>query len=91
MPEVASYNFDDVSEYFEFKLGGYDYQMRYPTTEELENASQLENEKRGDFVLSFIKGVKDETPPISETLKKTNVKSSRMFLKTIMKEFSAVE
>lgn len=91
MSDVTSYDFDDVSEYFEFKLGGYAYQMRYPTTEEMEKAMDLDGDARGEFVLSFIKPVQENDPNVSDTLKKVTVKSSRLFIKTVMKEFSSAE
>lgn len=91
-----SYNLNDnVKENFEFILGGFTYQMRYPTieeTEEIQEAFKKAQESQdGSQVLKqvykFISSNDDKAPSIEDVLKKQNIKVLQNFNEMIKTEF----
>jgi len=93
-----SYNLNDnVSDHFEFVLGGFTYQMKYPTVEETEKVQDVlkkakENDDSAEILeqmYQFISSEDKEAPPISEALKKYNIKVIQNFNEMIKAEFSA--
>lgn len=83
-----TYNLDeDAAEHFEFILQGNKYRMRYPTTEEIEQADKLEtDEQKNDVVYEYISPV-DNAPPVREVLKKVNIKVVKKFNQMVRTEF----
>lgn len=92
-----SYNLNDnVQESFEFILGGFTYQMRYPTVEETEEVQRVlkEAEKTDDSssvleqMYKFITSTDEKAPKIAEALRKQNIKVIQNFNEMIKAEFS---
>lgn len=81
-------NLDDTPENFEFILGGHTYQMRYPTTEEVEKSVGMDEDKQTEWMYSFITAVSEGAPSIAETIKKVNVKKMKAFANMISEEFA---
>lgn len=88
---------DNVEDSFSFILGGFTYNMRYPTVEELENvqtalkkAQEDEDTKTiMDQMYQFISPVDKDAPSISETMKKQNLPVIKKFNEMIKTEFGA--
>jgi hypothetical protein len=85
-----NYDLDqDGVESFRFKLGGNEYDMRYPTTEEIQSAQKMKDEDaKTKWVYTFITPVVEASPPIEEALKKVNVKVLQKFNHMIKTEFT---
>lgn len=87
-----AYDLDgEVPEHFEFKLGGFVYQMRYPTAEEVQGADKLTDEKQMDWVYGFISSKDEGAPQIRDALNKVNLKVLQKFNEMIMTEFGLGE
>lgn len=98
-----SYNLsDNVNEDFEFTVSGVAYKMRYPLVSEIETMKELAdaaerdrkagkkdtNEKEmQEWMYQFITPVNPDSPPISEILKKQNVKVLQNFNSMFRTEF----
>lgn len=88
---------DNVEDSFSFILGGFTYNMRYPTVEELENvqtalkkAQEDEDTKTVmDQMYQFISPVDKDAPSIGETMKKQNLPVIKKFNEMIKTEFGA--
>jgi hypothetical protein len=87
------YNFDTqpVPEYFEFIVGGHRYRMRYPTTEELEKALDMQGKALVDYQYSFIEAVEKESPAIADNLKAKSIVFRNRLNAAIAKEFQREE
>jgi hypothetical protein len=87
---MTNYNLDeDATEFFPFTLGGKEYKMRYPTTEEVEKSRSIKtDEKRVEWLYSFIEPVTEGAPPVRDVLKAKNIKVLQKFNKMILTEFS---
>lgn len=83
-----AYDLDkDVQDSFEFILGGYTYEMRYPTTGEIEDIQQLkDDQEKADKLLDFISAKEAEAPTIKEALKTKNMKVMHKFNQMILSE-----
>ena len=95
---MSTYNLNDnVNESFSFTLGGFEYQMRYPTVEETENFQKIlaksDEEKNTDAVMaemySYISSDDEKAPPIAEAMKKQNIRVIKNFNEMIKAEFGA--
>jgi len=93
---MSTYNLNDnVKDNFEFNLGGFLYQMRYPTVEETEGiqdafkkAEKADNpEEVLKIVYGFISSTDEKAPDFAETLKKQNIKVMQNFNTMIKTEF----
>lgn len=93
-----SYNLNDnVQENFEFQLDGHMYKMKYPTVEETEKVQEAlkkaqesgDNESILSQMYQFISTDDKDAPPISEALKKQNIKVIQNYNEMIKAEFSA--
>lgn len=86
----SNYNLDEQSsEYFEFTLNGFVYQMKYPTTEEIEKIELIKDEKKqAEWFYEFISSKDEKAPSIGDTLKKSNVSILRNFNIMLKAEFS---
>lgn len=85
------HNLDDqVEDDFGFILNGHEYRMRYPTTEETVKAQDIEEDtnKQLDWLYSFIKPVKPDSPPIKDALANVNVKKLQKFTQMVTTELS---
>lgn len=83
-----NYNLDDVNDSFEFTLSGNRYKMRYPTTEEVELGDKLKTDaEKLQWLYDFISPVELSSPPITEVLKRVNVKVLARFNEMIKTEF----
>src|SRR5437867_9010791 len=97
MAERKVYNFDEgtTPEYFEFILGGQNYRVRYPTTEEIEKVSDLIAEDKQneimDYIYSFIAPVNKEAPSIKDALKNKSILVRNKVQSAILKEFQRDE
>jgi hypothetical protein len=86
-----NYNLDEqVAESFEFTLGGQVYSMKYPTTEEVEEARKLKegSDEQEAWLYSFITPKDPTALPIREAMAKMNVKILGRFKKMIQAEFA---
>lgn len=91
MTNDKTYNLNDnVSDDFEFQLGGKKYKMRYPLIEELDKMQDIldksDDNKLMDYVYGFITPV-GEAPNIKDTMQKQNVRLLRNFVTMIRVEF----
>jgi glycerol-3-phosphate cytidylyltransferase-like family protein len=95
---MSAYNLNDnVSDSFEFILGGFTYKMRYPTVEETEQVQEVlkKAEKDGDSSIileqmyQFISCEDEKAPKIDEALKKQTLPVIKNFNEMIKAEFSA--
>lgn len=78
----------DDQEFFEFVVDGKRYQMRYPTTEEIEQSQKIEsNEKKTEWLYGFITSLDKDAPAIAQVLKKKNVKFLQRFNQMVITEF----
>lgn len=85
----------DQQEYFTFKLGGHQYKMRYPTTDEMEESlkfkdiadKKVANDEATSWVAKFISSDESEAPDIKTALKSVNARTMRFFNKMIKEEF----
>lgn len=91
-----SYNLNDnVKDHFEFVLGGFTYQMKYPTVEETEKIQEVvkkaqESEDTGELLAQmyqFITSEDKEAPSIADNLKSQNIKVIQNFNEMIKTEF----
>lgn len=91
-----SYNLDattNQSESFDFKLGGHQYNFRYPTTEEalalgkmrLPNGSQ-DADSQLHTIYAFVTPISEGAPGIEEALKDMNIKFFNAFKDMAMTE-----
>lgn len=94
---MSVYNLNDnVSDSFEFEVGGHKYKMRYPTLPEAQKIG-IESEKAGDDIDTFLKVVYsfvdsvEDAPPIAETMKKQNMLVFKRFATMIRTEFGISE
>ncbi len=84
---------ENVTESFGFILGGVEYQMKYPTTEEIQAISDIETQKEDGKTDSQAAKKQEKllmdliTPDFSEAYKKMNVKQLRTFNTMIFEEF----
>lgn len=94
---MSTYNLNDnVKNSFQFELGGYVYEMRYPTVEETEQiqkaVKQAEAEDNQQPVLDTVYGLitspDDKAPDIKDVLPKQNIKVLQNFTNMIKTEFS---
>ena len=92
-----SYNLNDnVQESFEFTLGGFTYQMKYPTVEETEKVQDVIKEAKKDEdsskilaqLFSFITSGDENAPNIEVAIRKQNIKVVQNFNEMIKTEFS---
>lgn len=92
------YNFDDVSEYFDFILFGKKYRFKHLTSAEFQELQKLENEAKedatktdafNDYVYSFITKVDEDAPDFKEVQKKMIFPQLKAFWNMIKTEFSA--
>ena len=93
---MSSYNLNDnVSDSFEFEVGGHKYEMVYPTLEDAQKVQKLVEDADGDAqkslepIYKFIKP-KGESPNISSVMKKQNVRVLQNFKKMMEAEFGEV-
>lgn len=95
---MSTYNLNDnVQESFEFILGGFTYKMKYPTVEETEAVQAVlkeaektkDTEKVQQQMYQFISSDDEKAPPISEILKKQNIKVLQNFNEMIKAEFGS--
>lgn len=102
---MSNYNLDEqAAESFPFTLKGHQYEMRYPTTEELEDVPQAPDTTKLDDAQK-LKANKDYTeklnayfygfikcaddgPAVEEALKKANILTLRHFAVMIKTELS---
>lgn len=89
---------DSASEYFLFRIGGYDYKMKYPTMQELSairdrilkaqesNDDKAMNDAISKEVNSLVTPVKEETPKIEDVIEKQPVNVIRSFNDRMQKE-----
>lgn len=91
---MQSYNLDqDTQESFKFEVGGYTYEMRYPTTEEMlemqgrVNTKKLSGIEQLRETYAYISPVTDGAPSIEDVMKGKNVKVLKNFNKMIQAEF----
>lgn len=85
-----SYNLDEnVSEYFEFQMGGGKYKMKYPTTEDVKEFQDKDESKVEKKLLSLIESV-EGSPDFTVVYNKANVQTMRNFNKMMMKEIGGV-
>lgn len=84
-----SYNLDEqTEESFDFTLGGHDYQMRYPTTEEILAATKIKGEEaQMEWMYSFISSADEAAPAIKDVLGGVNVKKLQRFNQMVKTEF----
>lgn len=94
---MSQYNLNDnVQDSFSFVLGGFTYQMRYPTVEETESVQealkkaeeQKDTEEVMGLMYQFISSEDKEAPAIAEAMKKQNIKVIQNFNAMIKAEFS---
>ena len=93
---------DNVNDDFPFKINGNHYKMRFPLMEEIEelqlltarqqDADDEESKLRAaeatrEYMYSFISATEEDTPSISEALKKSNIKVMNNFNMMVQKEF----
>ena len=66
------HNLDEVSQYFEFVVGGNTYHFRYMTVEEAEKMQEMSGDeaKIRDYLYSFISKVDTTAPEFAEIAKK---------------------
>lgn len=93
MADAKVYNFDQGSlpDYFEFIVGGHQYRMRYPTTEELEKAVNMDAKDVTDYQYSFITPVNEDAPSIRDNLKDKHVMIRNRLNKAIGEEFQRAD
>lgn len=93
---MSTYNLNDnVQDSFQFQLGGFTYDMRYPTVEETEaiqkavKQAEAEDNQTAvlDVVYDLISCSDDKAPKIEEALPKMNIKVLQNFTKMITAEF----
>lgn len=78
----------ETPESFTFRLGGFQYSMRYPTTEEVvEIAKEVDEEKVSEKIYGLI-SPSEGAPAIKEALEKGQVNKVRAFLEMVRKEVS---
>jgi hypothetical protein len=84
-----SYNLDEqIEESFEFTLAGHNYQMKYPTTEEILAASKIKGEEaQMEWMYGFITSSDEAAPLIKDVLGKVNVKKLQRFNEMVKTEF----
>lgn len=88
MTDPINLDTETDQEFFEFIVDGKNYRMRYPTTEEVEHSQKLEDdEKKSEWLYSFIEPVEKDTPAIRDVLKKKNIKFLKRFNEMIITEF----
>lgn len=98
---MSQYNLsDNVNDDFLFKIRENEYKMRYPLVEELEDLQSIvdetkdsvddiksdESKKLQDALYKFISPVNEGTPPISEFIKKQNIRVFINFNTMVKKE-----
>lgn len=95
------YDFDDVKDYFSFKINGNEYRMTFPTVAELENLQKLaikEADAVGEdklkvgkeiqqFIYSYITPEDEKSEDINTLVKKMNIVVFKKFNEMIQKEF----
>lgn len=95
---MSAYNLNDnVSDHFEFILGGHTYKMKYPTVEETEQVQDAlkkaqesnNNESVLKIMFQFISSDDKEAPSFDEAIKKQNIKVIQNFSQMIEAEFKA--
>lgn len=78
-----------IADVMQVRIGGFDYEIRYPTTEDIEKkikALKGDTEKIGEWFISLITPLKEGTPAIEETLKKVTPQKSRKLVEIIQDE-----
>lgn len=95
---MSQYNLNDnVQDSFEFILGGFTYQMRYPTVEETESMQEAiqkaesgnKNKEILDAMCGYISSTDSGAPDIAEALKRQNIRVIRNFTEMIKSEFGS--
>lgn len=88
---MSEYDLDDGNvESFRFKLGGNEYDMRYPTTEEVQEAQKIKSdEEKAKWIYTFITPVVETSPSVEDALQKVNVNVLKKFNAMIKAEFSS--
>lgn len=101
MPDVPTYNLDDVSEYFNFRAQGFLYKFRYMTADEAKEFGDLSREatKKSEdkeakdklevFLLSFISKVDETAPDFKDIQGKMIAPQWKQFRKMIETELQA--
>lgn len=86
---MSSYNLsENQPEYFDFTIGGHQYRMRYPTTEEAFAGKAVKDGEAGlKWMCSFITKVDEAAPDIEDVLRKQTVRVMAAFNAMIKKEF----
>src|SRR3954447_2183425 len=91
-----SYNIDDIDsdDAVIFQLGGKNYELRFPTTDEalalgdLKDASATNPSKALEAVYKFVTPVDKDAPSIKEALGGSSVKKLQKFMEMVQTEFS---
>lgn len=86
------YKLDAEAEFFTFTLGGHEYKMRYPTTEEVEAAQKDYNPEKdvskiSKWMYSFIDPVSKDAPDFKDAINKSSIKVLSRFNQMIETEF----
>lgn len=82
-----------VSEYFQFKIQGKVYRMRYPTSEEADEATAVQDDdkKATAWLVKFIEPVDKDAPPIIDVLNKINIRQRAAFNAHVIEQFTGVK
>lgn len=93
---MSTYNLNDnVKDSFQFTLGDFTYDMRYPTVEETEAIQKAVKEADSEDnqigvleqVYDLITSKDEKAPPIQDVLPKMNIKVLQNFTEMIKTEF----
>ena len=82
-------NLDEgLAEYFEFKMGGFTYRVRYPTVEETDKIRSIatNEEQTRELLFKLITPIEAEAPKMIDVYKSMPVNKWNKFLNLIMEK-----
>ena len=86
-----NYNFDEEDKFVEFVFSGNQYQLWYPTTEEIMDVQEGEDNELEKFMIDHIKPAKENTPAFSTVKDKMTIKQTMRFKEMIYTELGLTD